>query len=470
MSMLRLMIMAGATCFIVLQGCTVGPTYQRPSVVMPATYRSAVASDSVSIGDVGLAAMYRDTVLQRYIARALDSNLDIIATFGRIQAATAQVTIARSDLFPTLDLQASAGAMQMSKNRFPGFSEDLIGGVRGNLGVSTVLSWELDLFGRIRRQTEAEQARLRASEFARRAAQVQTIAAVARTYFQILRLDRLSELMDSTIASRREYVRLARTLFEGGKTSELDLRQAEGELQRVLATAAPITALVQQTENALNVLMGQAPGLPVQRGQKLADQTMMESLPTGLPAGLLNRRPDVLEAEYDLVAANANIGVATAQLFPRIALAGDVGLQSLQAGDLFDVNSLAYTAVGNVVQPLFAAGRNLARVDGAEGLYAQQEARYRRAVLQAIADVNDAWALLKASQQRRAAARQSVEANQAVLRLSELRYRYGTAPYLQVLDAQRSLLQSQQEAVDAEYVLIEAHVVLYRALGGGWQQ
>ncbi len=450
-------------------GCRLGPDYERPHLQVAPAYQSVLQDSTAQALPVGLISIDGDTILQAYVNLALDSNRSLIAAYGDITSAAAAVVVAQSEFLPTIDAQASAGALQLSKNRFPGFSEELIGGVRANLGVSALVSWELDVFGRIHYQSEVEKARLAASEYGRRALELEVVSAVARTYYQLVRLDRLALLLDSAVASRREYLRLTQTLFDGGKTSELDLQQARAEVHRVEALVPQMVAARQATENAMNVLLGRSPGVSIRRAINAVDRVASGPLPSGVPAGLLNRRPDVLRAERDVVAATASIGVAQAGLFPRLAVAGDVSLQSLQAGNLFDVNSLASTAVGNLAQPIFNAGRNQARVRGAEGVLQQQQARYQEVVYQAIADVNNAWMQLTTGRERWTAERRNVEANRQVLRLSELRYRYGTAPYLQVLDAQRSLLEAQQSEIEAAYAVAEAVVLLYRAMGGGWE-
>ena len=452
----------------VFVGCAVGPDYERPEFPIPEAYRAQPVPDSQTMADLGFTELYQDPILQEYIAAALDSNLDLIAAYGRINEADAEVTMAKADLFPRLDLSGDVGAMQMSKNRFPGFSDELVGGVRGNFGLSGVLSWELDLFGRIRRTTEMQNAMLNASIAGQHAAIVSTISAVASTYFRLLQMDRFKQIFDSSLVSRREYSKLAKTLYEGGKSSELDYQQALAEEHRVAFFIPQMETQIAQLENALNVLMARPPGTPIRRGALLEDQYTPADVPAGLPAGLMNRRPDVLEAEQLLVAANANVGVATAQLFPRIAVAGDAGLSSLQANQMFDPNSFTWQAVGNLSQPLFNAGKNLSRVDAAEGAYVQQEARYRQVVLNAYREVNDQMVAYVNSRDRLAAATRAVASNRQVLRLSELRYRYGTAPYLQVLDAQRSLLTAQRREAQAKSEQMLALVNLYRALGGGW--
>jgi len=462
------LLLAYSTVILVVVGCAVGPDYERPRVSMPPTYRENMPADT-SIAGYKYWEIYGDPVLQSYIAASLDSNLDLLAAMGRIEEARSQVTITKADLFPSLGLSGTGGAFQLSKNRFPGYPPELLDGIRGTFGLSAVLSWELDVFGRIRRSTEAQKALLAQTEAAQRAAVVATVAAVAETYISLREIDLLAEILDSNLRSRREYVRLAETLFRGGKTSELDFRQAEAELARVEEQVPLVHVRQAQLENALNVLMARPPGSQIRRGPALRDQKLMPQTPSGQPLELLERRPDVVAAEQELIAANATIGVATAQLFPRIAISGEGGLQSLNANNLFDANSLAWQAAGNLTQPLFNAGRNLARVDAAEAATVQAHARYQSTVLTALQESNDAMVALSNSQARLDATVKNVEATREVLRLSELRYRYGTTPYLQVLDAQRSYLSAQQSEVSARADQLRSLIFLYRALGGGWQ-
>lgn len=450
-----------------LSGCAVGPDYQRPSVSAPSSWRDQTQTDS-SFANMPYFKVYQDPVLQDHISTALQGNLDIVAAEARIKAAQAQVTFTKADMYPNVGVNAEGGAFTMSKNRMPGFSPELLDGIRGSFGLSAILNWELDIFGRIRRSTEAQRAYLAATEAARRAAVVSLVGAVAETYITLRQLDRLKEIIDTNIASRREYARLAKTLFQGGKTSELDYRQAEAELRRVEAQEPQVRIQIAQAENAMNVLLNRVIGTPVRRGNTLEQQSVPPEVPSGLPSQLLERRPDVVMAEQELIAANAEIGVATAQLFPRVAIAGDVGVSSINADNLFDANSFAWQAMGNLAQPVFNAGKNLARVDAADARTMEMVAGYQSTVLNAFRDVNDALVAVNNSRAIVRAQTASVESTREVLRLSELRYRYGAAPYLQVLDAQRSLLTAQESEVAAMADQYRALIFLYRALGGGW--
>ncbi len=452
---------------LVLAGCAVGPDYVRPTLTVPTAWRDQQATDS-SIAGRPYAELYGDAVLQDMIRAALDSNLDLRVALARIKEATAQLTFSKADLYPALGLQGSGGAFELSRNRYPGFSPELLAGVRGAFGLNAVLSWELDVFGRIRRSNEAQQALLAASEQGQRAAVVTVVAAVASRYIDLREFDRLAEILDSNVQTRREYLKLARTLFEGGKTSELDFRQAEAELARVEAQLPIVRTAVAQTENALNVLMGRPPGSAIARGLTLEGQPLPTETPAGIPSALLERRPDVRVAEEALHAENAQIGAAVAQLFPRFSIIGEGGLQSLHADNLFNANSLAWQAAGNFTQPLFAFGKNLARIDASEARTEQALYAYRNTVLVAFQEVNDALVAYNNSSDRVLATTASVNATREALRLSELRYRYGTTPYLQVLDAQRSLLAAQSDDVSARSDRLRQLVFLYRALGGGY--
>jgi multidrug efflux system outer membrane protein len=342
-------------------------------------------------------------------------------------------------------------------------------GPNGIFGIMGTLSWELDIFGRIRRGAEAQTAQLRASEASYRASRLLISAAVAETYISLRKLDALRQILDSNLATRREYERLARTLFEGGKTSELDWRQAEGELRRVEADVPVVTTAIAQAENALNVLLARPIGTEVLRGKTLVQQTVPADLAVGQPSELLQRRPDVIIAEQQVIAANALVGRAIAEQYPRLSLSVGGGVEALSGQPLIDANSLMWNAVGNLVQPIFQGGRLAAQVDAADATTRAAVADYQRTVVIAFREVNDAMVDLRNRRIEVASATGVVTANREVLRLSELRYRYGATPYLQVLDAQRSLLDAQRRELDAKTNLYLAYVTLYRALGGGWR-
>lgn len=450
-----------------LTSCKLGPDYRRPDISMPATYRGVSASDQ-SLADKKYFEIHGDTILNGYIALALKQNFDLQATLARIEQAKAGVTIQSSQWYPSLDLAATASEAKLSKNRFPNQTPEALAALQEVFGLSAMLNWEIDVFGRISRATEAQRARLSASYAGNRAAVLSLVASVADTYVTILELDEIKEKLDSNLANRQEYLKLAKTLFDAGKTSELDYRQAEAELHRVEASISPTVASIELAENALNVLLGRMPGTPVLRGGSIDELNVPTTLPTGLPGSLLERRPDVQLAEYELAATTAEVGVAIAQQFPRVSLAGDVGLQSLQAGTVFDPASFAYQFAGNLVQPVFNAGRNAARVDAADAAALQAEQAYMTAVLNAVRDVNDAVTLVTNGYSQVRSSEEGLVAVTEVLRLSQLRYRYGATTYLQVLDAQRSLLDAQRAFISARANQYRAYVRLYKALGGGW--
>lgn len=452
-----------------LTSCKLGPDYRRPDLAMPATYRGVAANDR-SLADQRYFEIYGDSVLNNYIALALRQNYDVQGTLARIEQAKAGVTIQSSQWYPQLDLAATGSESKLSKNRFPNQSAEALSALQGVFGLSAMLNWEIDVFGRIARGTEAQRARLSGSYAGNRAAVLTLVGSVAETYVTLLELDEIKKKLDSNLANRQEYLKLAKTLFDAGKTSELDYRQAKAELHRIEGTIAPTIAAIEQTENTLNVLLARMPGTPVQRGGSIEELIVPDTLPTGLPGSLLERRPDVQLAEYELEAATAEVGVAVAQQFPRVSLTGDAGLQSLQAGTLFDPASFAYQFAGNLVQPVFNAGRNAARVDGAEAQSMQAQFAYKTAVLNAVKDVNDAITIVTNGHVQVKASQEGLVAVNEVLRLSQLRYRYGATPYLQVLDAQRSLLDAQRSYISARATQYRAYIRLYKALGGGYQQ
>lgn len=465
---LHIVLVCCALVLVALEGCKVGPDYRRPDIVTPDGWRERVRTDT-SLGEEPYWRVYDDAVLHGYIKRSLDSNLDLMAVMARIEAARAQVTIANSGLFPTLGVNGDVSGFANSENRYPGVTSDAFIGPTGVFGLMATLSWELDVFGRIRRGTEAQRAQLRATEEAYRASRVSIVSAVSETYITLRQLDMLKEIIDSNLASRREYERLARTLFEGGKTSELDWRQAEGELRRVEAELPVVKIAIAQTENALNVLLGRQPGLAVERGKSLSQQNVPTALTSGLPSQLIERRPDVVAAEQRLIAANALVGRAIAEQFPRFAINATGGLQSLDGSTVFDANSLMWNAAGNVAQPLFQGGKLAAQVDVADANTKEAVAQYRQSILVAFKEVNDALVDVVQRRSEVDATVAGVKSNRDVLRLSELRYRYGATPYLQVLDAQRSLLDAQRKEVAARAAQYIAYIRLYKALGGGWR-
>jgi multidrug efflux system outer membrane protein len=292
---------------------------------------------------------------------------------------------------------------------------------------------------------------------------------VARAYLELRALDLQLDIAQRTIVSRREYLQLAKDRFEGGLTPEVDLRQAEAELHRIEAIVAELEMLIARQENELSVLLGRNPG-PVLRGRSVLEQKLPAAVPAGLPSALIERRPDVLQAEQILAASTANIGQAKALLFPRISLTGSWGFTSPEFDTLFDSPSKAWNLIGNLLQPIFNAGKNKRRVQVTESQQRQTLYEYEKTILQAFRETNDALVTYRKTGEQRAAQDLRVGAERKVLELAELRYRGGVAAYLEILDAQRSLFNAEMEQTQTVGVHLVSLVNLYKALGGGWPE
>jgi multidrug efflux system outer membrane protein len=456
-------------CFALLAaGCTLGPDYERPDVPVPGGWRDLATDEQESLANTPWWDLFQDPELSRLIEIALLENKDLLIAVERIEEARAFYGFQRADLFPKVDLQASASRVRASEQGLPALpagvdNEDSLYGVAGTV------FWELDFFGRIRRASEAELALIYAAEEARRAVVLALVADVARTYVELRDLDRRLEIGRRTLVSREEYVELARERFEGGLTSELDLRQAEAEMHRTASLVHDFQGRVTQKENELSSLLGRNPG-EVGRGQALDQLTVPPAVPPGLPSELLERRPDVRQAEEQLVSANARIGEAKALLYPNIALTGAFGWESTELDDLLDSPAQSWSIGANLLQPLFNSGQNRRRVEVAESQQRQALFAYERAVLLAFRDVEDALAGLRQAGLRRGSEGGRVLAERKVLELAELRYRGGVAAYLEVLDAQRSLFDAELSETVAQRDQLVGLIQLYKALGGGWPQ
>jgi multidrug efflux system outer membrane protein len=449
---------------VVLGSCTLGPDYARPDVALPDGWREVEATEARSLADTRWWELFEDPALQELIRVALDENRDLALAVERIEEARARWGFTRADLYPKVDGSAGAGRISISENGvFPNGTR--FEGSLYQLGATA--SWELDVFGRIQRASEAELALLYASEETRRAVVMALVAAVAQAYVELRDLDQRLAVSRRTLESRVEYVELARVRFEGGRTSELDWRQAEAEQHRTAGLVHQFEALVAQKENELAVLLGRNPG-PIVRGLAAEEMVLPPEIPAGLPAALLDRRPDLRAAEMELIAANARIGEAKALLYPRFALTGSLGWASSDLGNLVDAPSRVWSIGANLLQPIFNAGQNQSRVEVSESQQRQALLAYEAAILQAFREVEDALVGFRRSGDGRATNALRVEAERKVLELAELRYRGGVADYLSVLDAQRSLFDAELTASQTVRDQLVALIRLYNALGGGW--
>ncbi len=448
--------------------CTVGPDYKRPELALPEGWRELSANEQQTLANTPWWELFQDPELVKLIQIALAENKDLKIAVERIEEARARYGFTRAEKFPRVDGFASAGKSQSSAsgvNPIPPGTDR----TSSLYGVGVSAFWELDFFGRIRRATESELAQLYATEQSRRAVVLALVADVARSYIDLRDFDRRLEISRRTLESRVAYVQLARDLFEGGKTSELDLHQAEAELARTTSLVHEFEGLVRQKENELSLLLGRNPG-EIGRGRGLDELSLPPATPAGLPSELLDRRPDLREAEELLAASNARIGVAKALLYPSIALTGSFGWESTELGGVFDTQSQAWSLSANLLQPIFNAGQNRRRVEVTESQQRQALYAYERSVLQAFREVEDALVGSRQTSLRRGSERERVLAERKVLELAELRYRGGVSAYLDVLDAQRSLFEAELDETSAMRDEFVSRIDLYKALGGGWPQ
>ncbi len=448
-----------------LAGCAVGPDYDRPAVPTPENWRTA-AEGIGSLGDLTWSELFQDETLQSLIRTALEENKDLKLAAARVLEARAQFGVIRSEQFPQIEGTASYDtrrSSQVSSAPIPPGTDVSKEVQRGTLD----LSFEIDLWGRLRRATEAARAELLASEEARRVVVITLVSDVAQAYFDLLDLDRELEIAKRTVASRRESLRIIRLRQQEGLASELDLRRAEGELASTTAVIPDLERRIAQVENGLSILMGRNPG-SISRGTPLVAQDLPPAIPAGLPSDLLERRPDVRQVEQRLVAANARIGEAKAAFFPRIFLTGAFGVESVALSDLFTGPAKIWQFGPTVTLPIFTAGRNRARLSAAEAREEQALVQYQQTIQQAFREVEDALVAHRKTREVRTEQETLVATAQRTLVLAQLRYVNGLASYLDVLDAQRQLFDAEIGLTRTGRNQLVAVVQVYKALGGGW--
>jgi multidrug efflux system outer membrane protein len=448
-------------------GCALGPRYQRPETPMPPAHRGAdPAAGAASLADLEWPALFDDPALTAIVTTALAQNFDVRIAAERVLQARAAYRITRSDRFPAVGASAgvaTSGASREGATPIPkGADRDV---TYAEAGFS--LSWELDAWGRVRSLTEASRARYFATEEARRAVVTTLIGDVMETYLALRALDLELEIARRTGEVAAESLRLTRSRQERGIATALDVRQAEQLLFTARGQIASAERAIAQTEHALSLLLGQHPG-EIARGRALEALRVPPAVPAGLPSTLLERRPDIRRAEQELIAANAQIGAAKAEYFPRISLTGVLGVQSRSLSDLLTGGAGLWSAGLGAAAPVFNAGRTKASVRYAEAVQRELVVNYQRAIYSALREVADALAGYRKTAEQRAEQEQLVTALDASVRLSRQRYEGGVDNYLQVLDAQRGLFQGELELARLRQLERASIVQLYRALGGGW--
>jgi multidrug efflux system outer membrane protein len=449
-------------------GCMVGPRYQRPPVDAPATYRGAPAdtAHAISLGEAKWSEVFGDEELRKLIAQALNENYDVRIAAARILQARAQLTITRADQFPNVTGGAEANRERAPASRQGGFA--LPASTNNLFRFDATLAWEIDFWGKFRSATEAERATLLGTQWAARAVLVSVVNLVAQGYFTLRELDLELEIARRTLTAREESLRLTRIEEAGGIVSMLDVRQAEQLAYTAASIITNTERLIEQQENALSTLLGQNPG-PIPRGISLVNQPAPPEVPAGVPSALLERRPDIRQAEQALIAANARIGVAKAALYPDIILTSTGGFQTNALSTLLSGPAALWSVTGDAVQQIFNAGRLKANVTLTEAQKLELVYTYQRTVQQAFLEVSDALVGHQKAHELRLQLVQLVASTEDAARLSDIRYRGGVASYLEVLTSQTSFFNAELELAQARLNELLTLVQLYSALGGGWQ-
>ncbi len=450
---------------LLLAGCTLHPKYERPATDIPGIYRGESTRDAqaASLGDAKWWEVFQDQELQGLIRTALQRNYDVRIAASSILQAQAQLGITRAGQFPVVSGGAGAAVLRSPENKLQPVYQ--LNAEQLNVSVN----WELDFWGQFRSATEAARAQLLATEWGRRAVLSTLVANVASGYFQLRELDLELEISRRTLASRQESLRLVSTKEQGGATSMLEVREAEQLVYTASSQIPDFERQIQQQENALSILLGKYPG-PIPRGQTLTEQAHLPQIPSGLPSALLERRPDVVQAEQQLIAQNAQIGVARAAYFPQISLTGSGGTQSAALGDLFTGPSGLWNFAAGLTQPIFTAGRIRSSVKLAEAQQQQAVLVYQQTVQESFREVSDALiAYQKAGELREQLALLTASAADGS-RLSALRYKGGATSYLEVLTSETSYFSAELNLAQARLSELQAMVQLYQALGGGWQE
>jgi multidrug efflux system outer membrane protein len=443
-----------------LGACTsMAPKYERPAAPVAAEFPDAAASGvtSAPATDIDWQAYFADARLKQLIDIALKNNRDLRVAVLNIEAARATYQIRRSDLFPTVNV-----GMNMQRQNYDVKELYTVG--------ASVSGYELDLWGRVRSLSDAALASYLGTEEARKSVQMSLVSQVAQLYYTLLGDEAALKVTRETLTTREDSFKLTKLKFDNGAASELDFRQSEALLENARASHALQTRLRAQDLNALALLLGQGVPTDLPGGLELTNQGLVAELPAGVPSEVLARRPDVRQAEQQLIAANANIGAARAAFFPRITLTANGGTASTELSGLFKSGTGVWSFTPSITLPIFDAGRNQANLDVAKVNREIAVAQYEKAVQTAFREVADALAGRANLDEQARATAAATAAEEARFKLADLRYRNGASSYLDVLDAQRSLYTAQLALVQVQTAQVQNRVALYKALGGGWTE
>ena len=468
---MRQILLIGIVCFST--ACTVGPNYRRPSLPTPQSFRAPdplPPGQADSFADLKWFEVFKDEQLQALIRRALERNYDLRDAVARVEEARASLGITRSDQFPSFGAGGAVEINRLSRDGATPIPPELVSNQDRNFGTAALqlLSFEVDIWGKLRRATEAARANLLSAEETRKAVVTTLVSDVATAYLTLRELDYELEISTRTLRTREESLQLTKSRETYGVSTELDLRQAEQLVYTASETIPDIQRQIAQTENQISLLLGESPNAVI-RGRALTEQQLPPDVPPGLPSALLERRPDIRAAEQDLIAANAEIGVARAAYFPTLSLSGALGGASTQLSSLFAGPASLWTLTPQITQPIFTAGRLKSSVRLAEAEHERMLIQYEKTIQTAFTETSDALI----AHQRYRESRTKQEALEKVLedrlRLAYLRYGGGVDTELNALDADRDLFQAQLDLSRLRLEEIVSVVQLYKALGGGWQ-
>ncbi|MFT4111628.1 efflux transporter outer membrane subunit [Silvibacterium sp.] len=462
---------AAALLSVWLAGCNVGPNYKRPQVAPPPAYRGAdnTVTDTVqtaSLGDQKWATVFQEPELQDLIQTALKNNYDVQIAAKRVLEQQAQVKITRSNEFPTLSVGGTGVGVDLSGAEAKQFGIDNPL-AEGDFSLSA--AWTPDFWGQYRRATEGARAVLLQQVWAQRAVRMSVVQQVATAYFTLRALDRQLEISKETVKIRQQSVDLTKRLTDGGSSPLSDLRQAEESLYTATSEIPQLEQQIQEEENALKLLLGQDPGTVAHTDPHALDP-VPEALPTGIPSRLLEQRPDILEAEEQLINANAQIGVAKAQFFPSLSISASAGVGGDDWGNLFNQSGKTIYGLGSLTQPIFEGGKLKGQLKLAESTKEEMVLNYQKTIKGAFRDVSNALITVNKTKATREQQQRLVASAEDASRLARMRYQAGATSYLEVLTTDATLYSAQLNLITAQQNEALSLVTLYNALGGGWQE
>lgn len=443
--------------FILLASCKIGQKYKEPEMNIPPSFEARGMTKG-STADIGWSTLYSDSVLHRLIATALDHNKDMLAATARIKEMAANKRISFANMFPEIGGEVAG---QREYTNYGGNTKNFDPEVRANLN----MTWELDIWGKLRWANEAGVAAYLQTVEAQRALQLTIVAEVAQAYFELKSLDRELEIVRQTLEARREGVNFAKLRYEGGLTSEIPYRQSLVELARTETLIPNLENEIKLKENDLFVLVGEFPSGSIARGDDITHQQVPQSLPVDLPSSLLKRRPDMIQAEQSLIEANANVGIAYTEMFPSLRLTGRLGGENSELADF--VKSPTWYIAGALTGPIFNMGKNKARHNAAKAVYEQEVYAYEKSVLEAFKEVNNSINTFNKMKDVYRSQQALYNSAKSYYELARLQYVNGIVSYIEVLDSQRQLFDAEIALNTAILNELVSVVILYKALGGG---